>query len=191
MTETEPRAGHNGFDPQKCQTFVSQIERIFAEMETKKGEYMAWCQGRRELISGVYDNAKDAGIPKKELKANVKRRQLEAQIDALREDMEPDQQDTYDNIRLALGDLADTPLGDAALAKSSAGTGGNAKQEPKDVKPSDADVKAATAKEMAEAPEEVTTSYADRLRKQNDSVDKKLRGSGFPGADAPGSHKVN
>lgn len=48
----------------------------------------------------------------------IKTRQLENRLEHLRDDLEPDEVETYDAIRLALGDLSDLPLGKAALAKA-------------------------------------------------------------------------
>lgn len=112
---TQP--GTNGFDAAK--QFVSDIERHFKTLETYRGEYMARCKSVRELITQSYDRAKDAGIPKRELRAVIKTRELERKIESLREELE-DGAETFDAIRVALGDLADLPLGDAALKRAQA-----------------------------------------------------------------------
>lgn len=117
----------NGFDPKLTKQFVKDIERLFGEMDSKKGEYMAWCQKQRELINGLYDRAKDAGIPKKDLKAVVKIRQLTDKIEELvAADEDDERAETIEMIRHALGDLADTPLGEAAQK----GKGGKSKGMP-------------------------------------------------------------
>jgi|GEM_PF-4312503 len=104
----------NGFDPELTSRFVSDIERLEDEMLSKKGEYMAWCQRQRELINGHIDRAKDAGIPKRPFKAALKLRKMERKHQATRDEMEEADLETVDMIRAALGDLADTPLGQAA-----------------------------------------------------------------------------
>ncbi len=111
--------GSNGFDPKVLKAFVSDIDRHHETLATYQGEYLKRCRDVRDLITGVYDRAKDAGIPKKELKAVIKVRGLEKKIAAAREDCE-DGGETFDAIRHALGDLADLPLGTAALDRANA-----------------------------------------------------------------------
>ena len=108
----------NGFDATITTQFVKDIERLAAEIDVYKAEHMARCKRQRELINATYDRARDAGLPTKELKAVVKARALEARAKALRGQMEPDAQDTIDMIRHALGDLADLPLGAAAMERA-------------------------------------------------------------------------
>jgi uncharacterized protein (UPF0335 family) len=108
-------AATNGFEPEKIKNFVATIEEIHEQLESEKGQYMKRCQSIRDDIKLVYDEAKDAGVPKKELKAVIKTRAKQRELDALREDLEADERDTYDMIRHALGDLADLPLGVAAM----------------------------------------------------------------------------
>lgn len=112
----EATTGQNSADAAMVQRWTSEIERHFAELESMKGEYMQQCKVVREMISECYDRAKDSGVSKKALKAVIKTRQLEKKIEGLREDLAEDGLDNdYDNIRLALGDLAELPLGQAAL----------------------------------------------------------------------------
>lgn len=108
----------NGFAV--AQRWVDEIERHHETLATYQGEYMARCRSVRELITGCYDAAKDAGIPRAELRGVIKERQLLAKIEALREDMEPEQRETLDQIKHALGMLSDLPLGEVALARSDA-----------------------------------------------------------------------
>lgn len=110
--------GSNGFEGAK--QFVADIERHYGTLDTYRGEYMKRCRDVRDLIAQTYDRAKDAGIPKKELKAVIKARDLKRKIEALRENLEEDGAETFDQIRHALGDLADLPLGDAALKRAAA-----------------------------------------------------------------------
>jgi uncharacterized protein (UPF0335 family) len=105
----------NGFEPEKIQNFVATIEESHEQLQSEKGQYMKRCQSIRDDIKLVYDEAKDAGVPKKELKAVIKTRAKQRELDALREDLEVDERDTYDMLRHALGDLADLPLGVAAM----------------------------------------------------------------------------
>lgn len=113
--EVPAGAGHNRIPAAKATEFVGRIERLYDDLASAKGEYMRRAKTIREDIALVIDDAKTAGIPKKELKAVIKTRDLERKAQAIRDDLEADSQETFDQIRLALGDLADTPLGEAAL----------------------------------------------------------------------------
>jgi uncharacterized protein (UPF0335 family) len=112
--------GHNGFRPEAAKEFVARIERLLDDLASEKGEYMRKAKTIREDIALVLDDAKAAGVPKKELKAVIKTRELEMRAAAIRDDLEGDAQETFDMIRAALGDLADLPLGQAALGQSHA-----------------------------------------------------------------------
>lgn len=110
----------NGFDPEVVKSYCDRVENLLEDMESERGAFMAKCKSIREDISLVVTEAKDQhGIPKKEFRAVIKARELEAKADRIRDELEADAQQTFDQIRHALGDLADTPLGGAALAHAS------------------------------------------------------------------------
>lgn len=110
----------NGFDKAKTERFVKEIERHFETLATYAGEHRQRCKTVREDISSVYDLAKDAGVPKRELRAVIKERALLKQIDGLREALDDEQAETFDQIKFALGMLSDLPLGEATLARGAA-----------------------------------------------------------------------
>ena len=72
----------------------------------------------------VLDLAKDAGIPKKLIKTTAKIHDLNRRIDELENAGEPEDVESLEQFRFALGDLADLPLGQAASAKKAAGMPG-------------------------------------------------------------------
>lgn len=108
----------NGFE--SAERWVKEIERHHETLATYQGEYMARCRTVRESISGCFDAAKEAGIPVKELRAVIKERSLLRKIEGLREKLDEDQAETFDQIKHALGMLSDLPLGDAAMKRSAA-----------------------------------------------------------------------
>jgi MoaA/NifB/PqqE/SkfB family radical SAM enzyme len=111
----EPKAGRsNGYDPEVARGFANEIDNHFRTLDSLRGAYMRDCRGVREEIAGVNDEAKDKGIPKKEFKAVVKARILERKAEKVRDDLDAESVETFDQIRHALGDLADLPLGQAA-----------------------------------------------------------------------------
>lgn len=110
----------NGFDPDAVKGFVGRIQNLNGDLLKEQSAYMTACKVIRDDIKEVYDEAKDAGIPKKELKRVIELLKLEGKIEDLREGLEEgEQQDNYDKLLLALGKLSDLPLGQAALAKTS------------------------------------------------------------------------
>jgi uncharacterized protein (UPF0335 family) len=115
--QTEDKTGAAGphFDPQIVGGYVRRIERLVEEIASERGKYMADCKAIRDEIGDVLDEAKERGVPRRELKAAIKARDLARKIDALRDNFEAEQRETYDQIRTALGDLADLPLGRATL----------------------------------------------------------------------------
>lgn len=113
----------NGYDPEKVKGYVSRIQNLHADLASRQSEYMTDCKVIRGDIKEVLDEAKDAGIPKKELRRVIRRLELEGKIEDLRDELEGDEQDNYDLLLDALGKFSDTPLGGAALAKTKNGAG--------------------------------------------------------------------
>lgn len=114
----KPAAHGNGFNPKKVKGYVGRVENLEDQIASLRGKFMAECKGFREDIKSVLDEAKDDGIAKKALKRVLQTRNHERKIEDLREELEPDEQDTYDMLRHALGDLADTALGAAAAERA-------------------------------------------------------------------------
>lgn len=111
----------NGFDPEIVRGYVQRIESLYQDLATEKGESMARCKVIHEDVAAVYDEAKKVGgVPKKALKTAIKKRDLGRKFDAVGEDLEGDDLDNYAAVLLAVGQLSDTPLGAAALAKAKA-----------------------------------------------------------------------
>lgn len=109
-------AGSNGYDPDVAKSYVSRVEALHGDLASERGTYMANCKSIREDINLVLTEAKDKGIPKKALRAVLKIRDFERKAEAVREDS--DAADDIDMLRHALGDLADTDLGKAALEQA-------------------------------------------------------------------------
>lgn len=116
---SDPAQKTNSYDSQAVREYVSRIERLLEDIASERGSFMARCRTIRDDIKTVIQEAKDQhGVPKKELKAVVRTRELEAKADAIRDELEQESQETFDMIREALGDLADLPLGNAALDRA-------------------------------------------------------------------------
>jgi len=98
-------------------SFVTRYEAVNDQVLSEKGQFMRRCAQLNEDKKSILDEAKEKGIPKAALKAVIKARDLERKVDKAREDLEDDDAAQFDDIREALGDFADSPLGAAAVKK--------------------------------------------------------------------------
>lgn len=101
----------NGFKPSEVQSFLTRIGNVQSEIRSVKASNAKRCQELNDDINEILDEAKAAGIPKRELKALIKVKDLTDKIEAIREDLEEDEQETFDQLAIAMG-----PLGEAARA---------------------------------------------------------------------------
>ena len=102
-------------EPSHVQEAVANIEQAHRDLLSEHSAYMRRCRVIREGMTAVYDVAKERGIAKKELRALVKQRNFERKAEEARIRLEPDEINTFDMLKGALGDFANTPLGAAAL----------------------------------------------------------------------------
>lgn len=120
-SEAAPRPAGNGYDPEVVSSYVDRCENLDAEIEKHHMAYMREKQILLKDKKDVIDEAKDAhGIPKKELRHILKERAMRRRLESLDDDLEPDQVDTVDQLRQALGMLDGLPLGDAAVEREQA-----------------------------------------------------------------------
>lgn len=110
----------NGFDPQIAGPFVDRVENLNADIGKLKSAFLLDCKALHADIKEVMTEAKNAGIPKKALRNVVKKRKLERDIEEIREDLDGEDQDSYDQLVIALDKYADTPLGAAAMEQAAA-----------------------------------------------------------------------
>jgi uncharacterized protein (UPF0335 family) len=108
----------NGYDTAELQSVVKRIEGYFDDLLSLQGTYRADCRPFRKKIKEAYADAKAAGIDPDALKAEIKIRELHRKAAETVAGLEADQRETYEMIHEALGDFADTPLGEATLARA-------------------------------------------------------------------------
>ena len=111
----------NGIPIDALKKAVADIERQHEILATYQGEHMSRCKGPREKIKEAQATAKSSGVPLRALNAEIKRRDLERRTIAVRAKLEPDDQSLLDQIREALGGIADLPLGKAAVTAAERG----------------------------------------------------------------------
>ncbi|WP_420408656.1 hypothetical protein [Hoeflea sp.] len=109
--------GRNRANSDEMASYINRIEELDAELLREKMAYMERARRIQENKKAVLDEAKEDGLSKKAVRAVVKVRELERKAEAAREDLEDDDAATFDDIREALGDFADSPLGQAAVER--------------------------------------------------------------------------
>ena len=118
------RPGLNGLDPDKVKGFVGRVENLHKDLDKLRSEHMLACKDVRGDIKEVIKEAKGEGINAKALKAAIEQRALERKAKEVAHGLDIDEQSQLEQIRAALGEYADTPLGAAAV--SAAGNGARA-----------------------------------------------------------------
>jgi len=97
----------NGFNPDKLKSYVSRVENIQTEIASETGAFMKTIQDHKTDIKKIYTEAKQEGIPVKPLKAFLKQRKLQRDLEKVEDDLESEDADSLAAIRDALGDWAD------------------------------------------------------------------------------------
>ncbi|MDP2618591.1 MAG: DUF2312 domain-containing protein [Hyphomicrobiales bacterium] len=105
----------NGIDADMAKAFIERIENLEGQIDSERGSYMQKAKTIREDIKEVIIEAKDEGIPSKALKAMVKDRRYDRKKAELAAGLDIDEGAAFEQMKEALGPLADTPLGEAAL----------------------------------------------------------------------------
>jgi uncharacterized protein (UPF0335 family) len=108
----------NGYNKQLLQALLSEIDDADDRLASLKGEYMANCQPVREDIAAVFQQAKDKGVGVKAFRILVSNHRLEKSKRRNEQKLDLDQRADYEQMREALGVLAELPLGEAALREA-------------------------------------------------------------------------
>jgi uncharacterized protein (UPF0335 family) len=106
----------NKIDPDIADNYVQRIEQLHDDIATLQAENAERCQNIREDIKEVYHDARAAGLAPKPLKALIKVRELSRKAHAVRKKLDLDQRAEFEQLVEALGEFAETPLGEAALS---------------------------------------------------------------------------
>jgi hypothetical protein len=111
-TDIEAPQTGNGYDPKRVTAIVEDIEELGEEIARIQEQAASKIGEVRQRIGQKLKEAKKAwAIPTRPLKALLKERKLQRKIDEikadLKADLEDDDQESLDQIREALGGLAD------------------------------------------------------------------------------------
>jgi hypothetical protein len=115
MTDT---AGTNGYDGDALERFINEIEAQHDELDKLKSEHMLACKGPRGRIKETLQAVREADVNVVAFRVALKQRLDQRKHERRVEELEADDADAYEMIAHALGNLAETPLGQAALAKA-------------------------------------------------------------------------
>ena len=107
-------------------THIDAVKKLVATyfkqedvLETFKGEYMARCKGPRGIQRKAFEEAKIVGVPIRSVKFVIDLMKIDRRKEKLRHKIEPDDAAIIAEIQKELGQLADLPLGQAALERES------------------------------------------------------------------------
>lgn len=105
-----------GFDEKKVPGYISRVENLQEQIDDIMAQAREKCAPLREDIDAVKKEAHEhANIPRQVLNTKISERRLRRQADAKRDKLTAEQQEDFDRMSHALGELKDTPLGAAAL----------------------------------------------------------------------------
>lgn len=108
-----PKAGHNSL-AETGKDFVTRLENLNQQIEDEKASIQENVDAIKADIRQLLKDAKKAGV-KAAVQATVRARKAARKEKDARDALDIADRDTFDNIRHALGDLADLPLGQAAM----------------------------------------------------------------------------
>jgi uncharacterized protein (UPF0335 family) len=112
--------GTNGYDKQRLEALLAEVDDADNRLATLKSEYMESCKGPRNDIAAVFEAAKEQGVPVKAFRTYVANRRLEKSKNRNVQKLDLAQQSEYEMLRDALGDYGSTPLGAATLQRAEA-----------------------------------------------------------------------
>jgi uncharacterized protein (UPF0335 family) len=108
----------NGFDRNKLEGYLQEIDFADNELDTLRGEYMQKCKGPRSQIKDIMSTVKEDGVNVKAFRAVLADHRSERKQQKLVAGLEADDAQDYEAMLDALGAFSDTPLGEAALSRA-------------------------------------------------------------------------
>jgi uncharacterized protein (UPF0335 family) len=108
----------NGFDRNKLEGYLSEIDVADDELDSLRGEYMQKCKGPRSQIKEIMATVKEDGVNVKAFRAVLSDHRFERKQQKVVAALESDDAQDYDAMLEALGAFSDTPLGEAALSRA-------------------------------------------------------------------------
>lgn len=91
-----------GFDKKKLSSYVKRVEKLQEEIDGIMSSASEEAQPQRDDIKALYKEAAEAGFPKRELKAVIRKRRLLAKAAAVEKALTEEQQETFGQMCFAL-----------------------------------------------------------------------------------------
>ena len=113
-----PQHGTNGFDGKRLNGYLSEIDVNDIEIERLKDDCKNECAPYKEQIADIMTAVKDSGINMAAFKVVLAEHRAEKKIDRQIAALDMADRADYGAMVDALGVLADTPLGEAALGRT-------------------------------------------------------------------------
>lgn len=107
----------NRASPEEAASFVDKYSELEEQIASYRSDFMLKCKRVREQQRELLEDAKSQGVPKKVVRNIIDIRRFEAKAKEKLEELEDDHREQAIDIRRALGDFADLPLGLAAVSK--------------------------------------------------------------------------
>ena len=111
--QKQTRPGNVDFDFEVAKNYRDRLLNLHTELDSESGRI-------RGDINTVYNEAKDAGIPKNLMKAVIKKIRRKIKEEANEKELDEAYPGQLEKLEQALGMYADTPLGQAAMARGTA-----------------------------------------------------------------------
>lgn len=115
MATNITKAG-NTLDTKIVEQFISDYERHDREIASIKAENAKRCRDVQDRQKKVLELVKGAGMTPKAFKAVIDIRKAEAKKASIQAALEDQDAESFEAIQASLGQLADTPLGQAATS---------------------------------------------------------------------------
>lgn len=114
--ERETRGGQNsGYSAEQAKALFADYEDIQDQIDEVMEAARAKCSPFRQHQKEIQDRGDEVGIPRGAFNAKVRERRYYRKGDRVRDKLSSEVQDAFDSLSHALGDLVDTPLGQAAM----------------------------------------------------------------------------
>ena len=111
-------ADSNGGPHAHLQDALEQIGKQDDELLSMRGEYMATCRGPRERIKEVKASLKEGGANMRAFAELLNKYRAQRAHEKRVSAMEADDADSLEEMKVALGDFMDLPLGAHAVAQA-------------------------------------------------------------------------
>jgi hypothetical protein len=112
---TSPTPGSNGPTAEQIKALLAQVDECDDELASLTGEHMSNCKPARARLRDIKKEARDIGVDKNAFAAYIEDHRADRKKQARIEALEADSLESYEKIKAAMGDFADTPLGGATL----------------------------------------------------------------------------